>query len=156
MFSITPRIGTCSLSNIAIALTAAETGHLVLGTIHASDAVAAIDRMVDIFPENQQRQARVQLASTLRTVITQRLIPSRTGDRAVALERVNVTTAVASLIRRAELHLLGSQIQTGKDTGMIAFERSLATLVKDHVVDVATARAAAQDLDMFEQALRMR
>jgi twitching motility protein PilT len=139
---------------IAVALSAAETGHLVLGTVHAPGAAVAVDRLVDAFPEHQQRQARTQLAAVLRAVVTQHLLPARRGGRVVALERVPVTSAVASLIRKNELHMLGTHIQTGRDAGMIPLEKSLARLVRSQQVDAAVARAVAADLDFFDQALR--
>jgi twitching motility protein PilT len=140
---------------IAIALTAAETGHLVLGTLHAPGAAVAIDRIVDVFPEHQQRQVRLQLASVLRVVLTQVLVPGR-GGRAPALERVVVTPAVAHLVRKSELQMLGSLIQAGRDHGMIPLERSLAALVRAGIADAATARAAAIEVDLFDQLVRAR
>jgi len=140
---------------ITIALTAAETGHLVLGTVHAPGAAGAIDRLIDAYPEHQQGQARAQLAATLRCVVTQYLVPTRLGGRAVAIERVPVTTAVAALIRKNELQMLGTHIQIGRDAGMVPLERSLATLVRTRAVDPAIARATALDLDYFDQAMRM-
>jgi twitching motility protein PilT len=139
---------------IAVALSAAETGHLVLGTVHAPGAGVAVDRLIDAFPEHQQRQARTQLAAVLRTVVTQHLLPARRGGRVVALERVPVTPAVASLIRKNELHMLGTHIQTGREAGMIPLEKSLARLVRSQQVDAAVARAVAADLDFFDYSLR--
>ena len=141
---------------IAIALTAAETGHLVLGTLHAPSAAVAIDRIIDVFPEHQQRQVRLQLASVLRVVLTQVLVPTRGGGRAPAIERVITTPAVQHLIRKSELQMLGSLIQSGRDVGMIPLERSLARLVQDRVVDSAVARAAAQETELFDQLVRSR
>jgi twitching motility protein PilT len=140
---------------IAIALTAAETGHLVLGTLHAPGGGVAIDRIVDVFPEHQQRQVRLQLASVLRVVLTQVLVPGRAG-RAPAIERVVNTPAVAHLIRKSELQMLGSLIQAGRDHGMVPLERSLAALVRAGVADAASARAAAVELDLFDQLLKIR
>ncbi|HET9620958.1 MAG TPA: PilT/PilU family type 4a pilus ATPase, partial [Kofleriaceae bacterium] len=108
---------------ISAALTAAETGHLVLATLHAPNAAGAIDRMIDAFPDAQQRQARWQLAAALRTVLTQYLLPRRDGGRVVACELVPITPAVANLMRKGELHMLASTIQTGRDAGMIPLER---------------------------------
>ncbi len=139
---------------IAIALTAAETGHLVLGTVHAPNAAVAIDRLIDAYPEHQQRQARTQLAAVLRVVVTQHLLPTRTGGRIPAVERVLVTSAVAALIRKNELQMLGAHVQTGRDQGMIPLERNLARLVRAGTIDLATARAVANDLDLLEQSLR--
>ncbi|HVK74886.1 MAG TPA: PilT/PilU family type 4a pilus ATPase, partial [Kofleriaceae bacterium] len=139
---------------IAVALSAAETGHLVLGTVHAPGAAVAIDRLIDAFPEHAQRQARSQLAAVLRVIVTQHLLPTRTGGRAPAIERVPVTTAVATLIRKNELQMLATHVQTGRDAGMIPLEKSLARLVKAGTIDARTARAAATDLDFLELSLR--
>jgi twitching motility protein PilT len=141
---------------IAIALTAAETGHLVIGTLHAPNAAGAVDRIIDVFPEHQQRQVRTQLAAALRTVITQHLLPRSGGGRVPAIERVVVTAAIAALIRKGELQMFGAHVQSGRDVGMIPLERSLAALARAGTVDTATARAAAQDLELFETSLRSR
>ena len=139
---------------IRVALTAAETGHLVLGTVHAPGAAVAIDRLIDAYPEHQQRQARTQLAAVLRTVITQHLLPARRGGRVVAIERVEVTSAVAALIRKNELQMLGAHVQTGRDHGMIPLEKSLGRLVRAGQIDPAAARALAADADLLEQLAR--
>ncbi|HEY0190562.1 MAG TPA: PilT/PilU family type 4a pilus ATPase [Kofleriaceae bacterium] len=134
---------------IAAALTAAETGHLVLATLHAPNAAGAIDRMVDAFPETQQRQARWQLAAVLRTVVTQYLLPRRDGGRAPAIELVPITTAVANLMRKGDLQMLASAIQTGRDAGMIPLERSLARLADAGTVSPQALRAIAADHDLL-------
>jgi twitching motility protein PilT len=134
---------------IAAALTAAETGHLVLATLHAPNAVGAIDRMIDAFPENQQRQARWQLAAVLRTVVTQYLLPRRDGGRAAAIELVPITASVANLMRKGDLHMLGSAIQTGRDAGMIPLERSLARLLETGVVSRDVVKSIAADHDLL-------
>jgi twitching motility protein PilT len=134
---------------IAAALTAAETGHLVLATLHAPSAVGAIDRVIDAFPESQQRQIRWQLAAVLRTVITQYLLPRRDGGRAVATELVPVTPAVANIIRKGELHTLPTAIQSGRDAGMIPLERSLARLVDAGAVAPQVVRRVAADHDLL-------
>lgn len=139
---------------ISIALTAAETGHLVLGTVHAPGAAIAIDRLIDAFPEHQQRQARSQLAAVLRAVVTQHLVPTRAGRRAPAIERVQVNAAVASLIRKNELQMLATHVQTGRDAGMIPLEKSLARLVRSGSVEARVARSVAADPDFFDAALR--
>jgi twitching motility protein PilT len=119
---------------IATALTAAETGHLVLATLHAPNATGAIDRIIDAFPDTQQRQVRWQLAAVLRTVFTQYLLPRRAGGRALAFEHVPVNTAVANIMRKGELHTLPTVIQSGRDAGMIPLERSLARLLDANIV----------------------
>jgi twitching motility protein PilT len=134
---------------IAAALTAAETGHLVLATLHAPNAAGAVDRVIDAFPDVQQRQIRWQLAAVLRTVITQYLLPRRDGGRAVAAEVVPVTTAVANIIRKGELHTLPTAIQSGHEAGMIPLERSLARLVESGAVAPQVVKRVAADHDLL-------
>jgi twitching motility protein PilT len=134
---------------LAAALTAAETGHLVLATLHAPSAAGAIDRIIDAFPETQQRQARWQLAAVLRTVITQYLLPRRDGGRVPAIELVPITTAVANLMRKGDLQMLPSAIQTGRDAGMIPLERSLARLLETGAVAPGVVKAIAADHDLL-------
>jgi twitching motility protein PilT len=134
---------------IAAALTAAETGHLVLATLHAPSAAGAIDRMIDAFPETQQRQARWQLAAVLRTVITQYLLPTRDGRRVPAVELVPITVSVANLMRKGDLQMLPSAIQTGRDAGMIPLERSLARILETGAVSPQVVKAIAADHDLL-------
>jgi twitching motility protein PilT len=134
---------------IAAALTAAETGHLVLATLHAPNAVGAIDRMIDAFPDTQQRQIRHQLAACLRTVITQFLLPRRDGGRAPAIELVPVTPAVCNIIRKGDLHTLPTAIQSGRDAGMIPLERSLAKLLDTGTVAPKVVQRIAADHDLL-------
>jgi twitching motility protein PilT len=136
-------------ATIAAALTAAETGHLVLATLHAPNAIGAIDRMIDAFPEGAQRQVRTQLAAVLRTVITQFLLPRRDGGRAPALEVVPVTNAVANIIRKGDLHTLPTAIQSGRDAGMIPLEKSLAKLLDSGTVSVQAVKRIAADHDLL-------
>jgi twitching motility protein PilT len=134
---------------IAAALTAAETGHLVLATLHAPNAIGAIDRVIDAFPEGQQRQIRTQLAGALRTVVTQFLLPKRDGGRVPALEVVPVVAAVANLIRKGDLHMLPTAIQAGRDAGMIPLERSLAKLLDAGAVSREAVKRIAADQDLL-------
>jgi twitching motility protein PilT len=134
---------------VAAALTAAETGHLVLATLHAPSAVGAIDRVIDAFPETQQRQIRVQLAIALRAIVTQYLLPRRDGGRVPAIELVPVTTAVANIIRKGELHTLPTAVQSGRDAGMIPLERSLARLVDSGAVAPQVVKRIAADHDLL-------
>ncbi|HET9621467.1 MAG TPA: type IV pilus twitching motility protein PilT, partial [Kofleriaceae bacterium] len=134
---------------IAAALTAAETGHLVLATLHAPNAAGAIDRMIDAFPDAQQRQARWQLAAALRAVVTQYLLPRRDGGRIPAIELVPITPAVANLMRKGDLHMLPSTIQTGRDAGMIPLERSLARIVDAGAVAPSVVKRFATDHDLL-------
>lgn len=135
-------------TTISAALTAAETGHLVLGTLHCSSAAVAIDRIVDVFPENQQRQVRLQLAGCLRAVITQFLLPTRRPpERVPAYETLIVTGAVANHIRENKVHQIPSAIVTGKADGMVPLDRTLARLVKSGRIERETAVAACHDID---------
>lgn len=140
---------------IAAALTAAETGHLVLSTLHSADAVMAIDRVIDVFPADQQRQVRVQLADVLRAVVTQVLLPSRRPPRRVpAIERMTVSAAIAHSIRDEKTHQLRSLIQTGRAEGMLTLEQSMAQLVRNGLLDAHVARAAARSPELLEGLLR--
>ena len=131
---------------IAAALTAAETGHLVLSTMHCASAWLAVDRVIDVFPERQQQQVRQQLALTLRAVLTQVLVPGMVPPlRYPAHEKMVVTGAVASQIRDGKVHQLPTLIQTGRGSGMVPMERSLAALVRSGKVSPEAARAAAPD-----------
>lgn len=121
------------------ALTIAETGHLVFATLHTNSAAQSIDRIVDSFPDHQRSQIRIQLAATLKGIISQRLIPKITGGRVPAVEILLGTTAVSSNIRDGKTHLIDSTIQTSKDVGMITLEDSLAQLVKSGSVSLEVA-----------------
>ncbi|GAA5128947.1 PilT/PilU family type 4a pilus ATPase [Luteolibacter yonseiensis] len=130
---------------ISAALTAAETGHLVLSTLHAGSASTAVNRIVDVFPGHQQTHIRSQLALSLRAVVSQRLIPSRTGGLVPAVEKLMVTPAVANGIREGQDHFMRNAMLTGGEEGMVTLERSLATLVRDRLIDRETAIRTAVD-----------
>ncbi len=134
---------------VAAALTAAETGHLVLATMHAPNAAGAVDRILDTFEEGRQRQARTQLAGSLRMVITQHLVARQHGGRVAAAEVVPVNAAVANIIRKGELQTLATAIQSGREAGMIPLERSLAQLVQRGQISEAEARRVALDPQML-------
>jgi len=119
------------LETIHTALTAAETGHLVFGTLHTQDAPQAVDRIIDVFPAHQQQQVRVQLASSLMGVVTQQLVPTIDGrGRAVACEVMVVTPAIRNLIREGKTHQIYSALQAGGSYGMQTMDQSLARLVR--------------------------
>jgi len=140
---------------VALALTAAETGHLVLSTLHSGSAPMAIDRIVDIFPEHQQGQIRQQVAGSLRAVLTQQLLPgARPGTRYPAIELLTVNYAVGALIREGKTHQLASQIQTGREDGMVAFEASLFELIRTGKITRDVAVAAARDPAELQRRLR--
>ena len=133
------------LDTISAALTAAETGHLVLSTLHSGSASTAVNRIVDVFPGHQQAHIRTQLALSLRAVLSQRLVPSRAGGLVPAVEKLLVTPAVANGIREGQDHFMRNAMLTGGDDGMITLERSLATLVRDRLIDRETAIRTATD-----------
>ena len=114
---------------IATAITIAETGHLVFSTLHTNSAAQSVDRIIDSFPPNQQPQIRIQLAATLKGIVSQRLLPMISGGRVAAVEILLGTPAVSSIIREGKTHLIDSVIQTSKDKGMISIDSSLAALV---------------------------
>ncbi len=124
---------------IATVLTAAETGHLVFSTLHASTAAEAVERIVDVFEGPKQRQVLIQLSAVLRGVVAQQLIPTPDGKRVAAREILVNNTAVANLIRENNIAQIQSAIQTGAKDGMISMENSLKQLVKEGLVDKETA-----------------
>ena len=144
---------------MATAITAAETGHLVLATLHTNDAVGAVGRIVDAFGADQQAQVRQQLSLGLAAVIAQQLIPASQGpasqanQRFAAVEILVANNAVANLIRRGEDHMLRSQLSLGKADGMVSMEESLAALVRNRLVDRETATAHSLRPDDFSRYL---
>ena len=133
------------LETISTALTAAETGHLVFATLHTQSAPQTIDRMIDVFPAEQQDQIRAQLAGTLQGVVTQTLLPTADGQgRVAALEILMPDDAVRNLIRQGKVEQIYSVMQTSTGTGMQTMEQSLADLVLRHVVskEVALTRSS--------------
>ncbi|MEW6065400.1 MAG: type IV pilus twitching motility protein PilT [Bacillota bacterium] len=138
------------LETMATAITAAETGHLVLATLHTTSAAQTIDRIIDAFPPHQQQQIRIQLSSTLQGVICQQLLPKRDGSgRVVAMETMVVTPAIRNLIREGKTHQIVSQIQTGARFGMQTMDMSLRNLVLNGIVSAETAREKAVDIEML-------
>jgi twitching motility protein PilT len=124
---------------IEAAVTAAETGHLVYSTLHTNDAAQTINRIVDTFPGNQQDQIRVQLASSLIGIFSQRLIPRIEGGLVPAYELLINNSAVSNLIRDNRIHEIPSVIETGLEQGMIDMNRSLARLVQNGIITVESA-----------------
>ncbi|MFA5633618.1 MAG: type IV pilus twitching motility protein PilT [Candidatus Dojkabacteria bacterium] len=125
---------------IASAITLAETGHLVFATLHTNSAAQTLDRIVDVFPENQQQQVRTQIANTLQAVIAQRLIPLEKGGRRAVSEIMLNNAAVKNLIREGKMHQVDNVIRTSADVGMVYLERSLVDLVREGVISVQTAQ----------------
>lgn len=128
------------LETISLALTAAETGHLVFATLHTQDAPQTVDRIIDVFPPYQQQQIRIQLAATLKAVICQQLIPKLDGrGRVAAREVMIVTPAISNLIREGKTHQIYSTIETSAKKGMCTLETSLAELVKERLISLEDA-----------------
>ena len=125
------------------ALTIAETGHLVFATLHTNSAAQSIDRIVDSFPDHQRSQIRTQLASSLRGIVSQRLLPKIGGGRIPAVEILLDTPAIANNIREGKTHLIDSIIQTSKEVGMITLEDSLSQLVLSGLVTFDDAKGYA-------------
>lgn len=124
---------------IAAALTIAETGHLVLATLHTNSAPETVDRIVDVFPDEQQDQVKLQLSNVLEAVISQRLLPGIVSGRMVATECMTGTVAIKTAIREGKTHQIRSIIQTSADAGMYTIEASLAQLVKAGKISIDTA-----------------
>jgi twitching motility protein PilT len=141
------------LDTISTAITAAETGHLILATLHTNDSIQTIDRIIDIFPAHQQNQIRAQLANVLLGIISQRLLKKRGGGRVPAVEVLIKNVAVENLIRQNQAHQISTVIETSLSDGMIGINRSLARLVKDGLVDVNEAEVYATDLNAFRMSL---
>jgi twitching motility protein PilT len=139
--------------SIQLALTAAETGHLVLASLHSRSAVSAVERIIDSYPGEKQGHIRVMLADSLRAVIAQRLLPHEGGGRVLAAEVLRVNNAVASAIREAKPGSMRSAMQAGRSDGMVVLERALVELVRHSVISVETGRAAANDPLSFAQYL---
>ena len=143
------------LETVAIALTAAETGHLILSTLHTSDAAQAIHRIVDVFPPAQQSQIKHQLALSLNAIVCQQLIPRATGEgRAVAVEVLLATHPVRNHIRGDKLQNLISEITLGKRQGMISLEDSLVRLVQQGAISVEDARIRSTRPDELDSLFR--
>jgi len=143
------------LETVATALTAAETGHLILSTLHTSDAAQAIHRIVDVFPPAQQTQIRQQLALSLNAIVVQNLIPRADNKgRAVAVEVLLANYAVRNHIRNDKLQNLGTEITLGKRHGMISLEDSLAALVREGIIAIEDARVRSSRPDELDSLLR--
>lgn len=138
---------------ISSAVTAAETGHLVLSTLHTNNAAQTIDRIIDMFPPNQQDQVRVQLAGSLAGIFSQRLIPRISGGQLPAYELLINNSAVSNLIREGRTHEITTVIQTSSQEGMIDMDRSLAELVRRGEVTIEHAYERANDPKTFERYL---
>jgi twitching motility protein PilT len=138
------------LETIRLALTAAETGHLVFGTLHTSSAAKTIDRIVDVFPAEEKEMVRAMLSESLQAVISQTLLKTKDGSGRVAAHEIMIgTPAIRNLIREAKIAQMYSAIQTGNNVGMQTLDQNLTDLVRRNVIAVGTARAAAKIPENF-------
>jgi twitching motility protein PilT len=134
-----------------MSITAAETGHLVLTTLHTSDTISAINRIIDVFPPNQQQQIRTQLAEVLRGVVSQVLIPRKDNlGRAVASEILVCTLAVSNIIRQGNIEQIRSVLQTAAQEGMQTMDKSLENLYSAKVISKEHALMHAKDRNLFK------
>jgi len=139
------------LETIRLAMTAAETGHLVFGTLHTSSAAKTIDRIIDVFPADEKEMVRAMLSESLRAVISQTLLKTKDGSGRVAAHEVMIgTPAIRNLIREAKVAQMYSAIQTGQSIGMQTLDQNLMDLVKRNIVSSEEARAKAANKDNFK------
>jgi twitching motility protein PilT len=138
------------LETIRLALTAAETGHLVFGTLHTSSAAKTVDRIVDVFPAAEKEMVRSMLSESLRAVISQTLLKVKDGSGRVAAHEIMIgTPAIRNLIRENKIAQMYSSIQTGQNVGMQTLDQNLQELVRRNVISLAEARGKAQNKDTF-------
>jgi twitching motility protein PilT len=138
------------LETVSLAITAAETGHLVLATLHTNNAIRTINRILDVFPPKQQPQVRAMVSESLRAIVSQRLLSAVDGARRVpALELLMVTPAVSNLIREEKTFQIRSILQTGRAQGMCLLDDSLAELVRTGVISKEVARKNGEDPRLF-------
>ena len=137
------------LETIQLALTAAETGHLVFGTLHTSSAYKTVDRVIDVFPPNQQAQIRAQFAESFEGIMTQTLLKKKTGGRVAALEILTGTTAVRNLIREAKLHQIPGVMQASQKDGMQTMDMALVDLATRGLITKAEAQSRSMNPNLF-------
>ena len=138
------------LETIRLALSAAETGHLVFGTLHTSSAAKTIDRIIDVFPAEEKEMVRAMLSESLQAVISQTLLKTKDGSGRVAAHEIMVgTPAIRNLIREAKIAQMYSSIQTGNNVGMQTLDQNLTDLVRRNLISSAAARSAAKIPDNF-------
>ncbi|MDO4405099.1 MAG: PilT/PilU family type 4a pilus ATPase [Atopobiaceae bacterium] len=143
------------LDTIETALTAAETGHLVFGTLHTQSAADSIDRLVDVFPEGRQRQIRLQLSMVLRAVLSQQLLPRASGTgRAAACEVMIVNPAIRNLIREGKTPQIENTLATTAELGSITMDNMLVQMVRSRVISRQTALEAARDPEYLKRLVR--
>jgi twitching motility protein PilT len=139
------------LETIQLAITAAETGHLVFGTLHSPGAPQTVDRVIDVFPAGQQAQIRTQFADSIEAIVTQTLCKKKGGGRVAALEILVATTAVRNLIREGKVHQIPSAMQVGQKDGMQTMDMALVDLVNRGVITREEAQAKSMTPNLFGQ-----
>ena len=142
------------LDTISTAITAAETGHLVLSTLHTTGAANTIDRIIDVFPPHQQQQIRIQLAGVLESVISQQLLPKVFGGRVAAFEVMHTNTAIKNLIRESKTHQIDNIIQTNRKLGMMMMDDAIMELYMRGEISKETALEYAQDQQNMKSKLQ--
>jgi twitching motility protein PilT len=143
------------LETTSVAITAAETGHLVLATLHTQSAAQTIDRIIDIFPPGQQQQIRAQLANCLQGVVTQALAPRLGGGRTLVCEIMVATSAIRNLIREGKVHQIPAFLQSSGDVGMISFDQHLAMRYTEQLISQYDALEIAHDQGEFKRLARL-
>lgn len=143
------------LETISIALTAAETGHLVLSTLHTVGAAKTIDRIIDVFPPNQQQQVKVQLSTVLQGVVSQQLIQSEHGGRIPAFEIMTMNHAIRNMIREGKIHQIEAAIHSNKENGMVNMDAKLAELVQKGRISVNEAELHCINIESFRRYLKL-
>jgi len=143
------------LETIQLALTAAETGHIVFGTLHTSSAPKTVDRIIDVFPPNQQAQIRAQFAESIEAVLTQTLLKKKGGGRVAALEIMTGTTAIRNLIREGKIHQVPGTMQVSQKDGMQTMDMALQSLVTRGIVTKEEAQSKSTNPNLFGGGLGM-
>jgi twitching motility protein PilT len=140
------------LDTISTAITAAETGHLVMSTLHTLGAVKTVDRIIDVFPPHQQQQIRIQLSTVLEGIISQQLLPRvNNSGRVAAFEIMLANTATRNLIREGKTHQIQSSIQTGSKFGMCTMDSSIAALYQKGIISKENALGYSIEKEMLER-----
>ena len=139
------------LDTIRTAMTAAETGHLVISTLHTVGAVNTIDRIIDVFPPSQQQQIRVQLSMVLQTVISQQLIPAEDGKLHPVFEIMHLNSAIRNMIRDSKIHQIDAVIQSSSSEGMISMDSSIFELYRRGIISAETSIKYAYNIDQMER-----
>ena len=145
------------LETIQAAITLAETGHMVFGTLHTTDAPQTIDRIVDVFPPYQQTQVRMQLSVSLQAVVCQQLLPRKDGQgRVAAREIMIITSAIANLIREGKTHQIYSALETGAKVGMVSMDKTIVELIRKNVITKEVGIMKANNPDNVKMQLGMK